>query len=640
MEFFSLLEFANLAGLALGLASPLLVLAYLKRRPQQRKVFSSLVLLKALPRKKSVKRRVKIPPTFFLELLALLLLALAFASPFLRRGGEQVAVLFDNSLSMRARGDSDSRSRLELALVQLDSRVNEYAGSTKYSLFSSSPRLTRVGPEQMSSAELLSNAENIEASFSSDQLGLAAAELAKSARYNEVLVVSDRSVQFEELEPQSKLDGESTEIEHVLVGPSASNIYLLDFRFERGAVGRKERSLLAWAGLSGSLAQKVDAYLRDNSSGTLIAQKDFTLKPGQVSEVRFEVPGSRAALKTYSLEIKARNKAFHDAIAEDNQAWASKARGAKSDVLLVSTESRTRDALGLRLISGLAVKQISVEQYASLNLPDLQDYSLIIFHKVVPRTLPKVSSLFVLPPAGQKFFPVLSEESNVTITSWKEEHPITSYLRVPLLQPSGSLVFQAPLWTQEVLRVEKGPVLLAGESGGLRFSALGFEILPFEGRGNPPTTILTLNLMNWLRAGSEIGNSLRTGSVYQLEAGKTWLVKSPQGDIRTIEPSAENPEKLSFDQAGVYILTSISGQSQENLKRTHQLFTANLNHPDESATFEEQFFVVKKRFSHDELSHNTERPLWPLLVKLAFALLCFELIWRIFRIRTGRASEG
>ena len=39
MEFFSLLEFANFAGLALGLASPLLVLAYLKRRPQQRKVF-------------------------------------------------------------------------------------------------------------------------------------------------------------------------------------------------------------------------------------------------------------------------------------------------------------------------------------------------------------------------------------------------------------------------------------------------------------------------------------------------------------------------------------------------------------------------------------------------------------------------
>ena len=597
-----------------------------------------MVLLKALPKKKSVKRRVKIPPTFFLELLALILLALAFASPFLKRGGEQVAVLFDNSLSMRAKAESDGRSRLELALEQLESRIDEYAGSTKFSLFSSSPRLARLGREQMSASELLSSAEALEASFASDQLGLAAAELAKSARYNEVLIVSDRSAQFEDLDSQATSEEESTEVEHLLVGPAASNVYLSDFRFEQGAVGRKDRSLLAWAGLSGPQAQKADVYLRDNSSGTLIAQKDISLKPGQVREVRFEVPSSRAALKTYSLEIKVRNAAFHDAVIEDNQAWASQARGAKSDLLLVSPDARTGDALGLGRISGLGVSQIGVQDYARLSLSELRDYSLIIFHKVVPRTLPKVSSMFILPPTEQAFFPVASEEEKVTITSWKEDHPITSYLRVPLLEPSGSLVFNAPLWTQEILRVKEGPVLLAGESGGLRFSALGFEILPFEGRRNPPTTILTLNLMNWLRAGTEIGNTLRTGAVYQLEAGKTWLVKSPEGEINTIEPSSESPEKLTFDKPGVYLLTSISGQSQADLKRTHQLFTANVNHPDESATFEEQFFVIKKRFSHEELSHSTERPLWPLLVKLAFALLCLELIWRLFRLRPGRAT--
>ena len=103
-------------------AVPLLILAYLKRQQSKRYVVSSVLVLRTLSRKVSPKKRFLPPLRFFLELLALLCLTIAAAQPFLDLQGEKIAVLLDNSLSMKAQANSGSaQTRFEVARDSLRS---------------------------------------------------------------------------------------------------------------------------------------------------------------------------------------------------------------------------------------------------------------------------------------------------------------------------------------------------------------------------------------------------------------------------------------------------------------------------------------------------------------------------------------
>ena len=114
---FSLLAPWFLGGLAL-LAAPILV--HLTRRDRKPPVpFPSLMFLGAVPHESERRRRIRNWPLLLMRCLALALLALAFARPFVDRaearlappgtGGREVVILLDRSYSMAA-GDRWARA--------------------------------------------------------------------------------------------------------------------------------------------------------------------------------------------------------------------------------------------------------------------------------------------------------------------------------------------------------------------------------------------------------------------------------------------------------------------------------------------------------------------------------------------------
>ncbi len=118
-----------LALLAL-LAVPALVAIYwLRSRARERRVSSLLLWREERQRWDGGRRleRLQTPLLFFLELLAILLLALAAAGPMLRAGdaGKPLVVVLDDSFSMLA-GNEDSVRQRALQAIETELRDNRY----------------------------------------------------------------------------------------------------------------------------------------------------------------------------------------------------------------------------------------------------------------------------------------------------------------------------------------------------------------------------------------------------------------------------------------------------------------------------------------------------------------------------------
>src|SRR5206468_228015 len=136
-------------------------------------------------------------------------------------------------------------------------------------------------------------------------------------------------------------------------------------------------------------------------------------------------------------------------------------------------------------------------------------FPLVLFHLTAPDTLPPTNAAFILPPEGNTLFPLGKATSQLQVTQWATAHPLTAYVTFSLLSPPYAQAFLPVSWCKPVLSATVGPLVLAGERDGRRYAAVGFDLLPYLGKKNLPTSILTLNLPN--AEESRLGRPLRLG---------------------------------------------------------------------------------------------------------------------------------
>ncbi len=581
--FLTSMEFLNIGLLGLLAGTPLLLLAYLKRDPRKKRLVSSLIILKTLPKRKTLRRRVKPPLRFYLELLALLLLGAASAWPVFSSDGENVAILIDSSLSMQAAAAPgiSSKSRFDEALGALERVISAESSKNKYALFlsasGSTPGAKRLNEELLSGSALLALANSQRPSLSSDSIQLSVTEIAESGNFARVVIISDRQVDYLPAKDESS-GGNVTVVESILVGKPVTNAYLTGLQIDSSGMapsagsgdaasigGESAKRLLASVGLSAPAPESIELRLyhkqkQDPDSAYRLVKRLITkLSPEAISQVAFDAPTNSNG-NVYKVQISSvTDSPFEDAIAADNEALLSENQKVENSVLLISPDTNTGDALGLSSLGALSVRQITPADFTALNPAELTRYSLLIFHKSAPGFTPTVPTLLVLPPSRNPIFPVTGEIASPRITSWAEESPITSYLRIGLIKPTAGLVFQVPNWAQSIMNSEPGSIIVAGESRGVRFAGVGMEIFPFEGKRTPIFSVLTLNLLNYLAAKS-----------------------------------------LSVD----------------------------ISSGDESETWGTNPIQIQKRFSTIAPTDDSKSPLWPLLLQLTALVLATELILR------------
>jgi hypothetical protein len=495
--------------------APALIYAYRRRKSEKSATVSSLIILKTLSKKIVAKKRIKLPLRFYIELLALLTLAAAATLPSPKI--KKIAVIFDNSLSMSAQGPN-KKTRLDLAIEKFNEEKNL---KDSYQLFTSSPELKKTSL-------------SIKTALTPDKLNLALAELAPE--YEKIWIFTDKK--------PKEVDEKFTVFQ---VGTNLNNLY-----FESASLDDSQKIKIKLAAAS---SKKVNANVvitgLDFSGKTtgLITEQPITINPNSIKELEFESPKSELA---YKIELKTTEP---DAIEDDNTAWLVASDDISSKILLVSALDQ---ASGLERIPGFSINKISFEQYSELR--EFKKYSLIIFHRCAPATPPALPSLLILPPSENSFFPINSEK-DIKISSWDENHPISSYLRADLINPGQGVEFRTPVWAQAVISGESGSIIAAGQHSGELFAASGIELLPYEGRRTPALSILTVNLLKWLSSKNKIGATNLTGEIFNLEPGS--VVIKPNQEVLKMPSSADNRAKansaennsIELDLAGIYLLS-------------------------------------------------------------------------------------
>ena len=593
--------------LAFGLGIPLLVLAYLRRQQTKRYVVSSVLVLKTLSRRSAPRRRFLPPLRFFLELFALAALVFAAAEPLFDTHGDRIAILLDNSFSMRATmASGGTDTRFESAKNETRTWMSKQNAASRYSLFVPSPRLQLAGHEDVLRDAVNRDLEAIEPTYAPDALEGSAAELVSSEKYDKIFIVSDKGVELEK---------DVKGVETKTVGALRQNLAVNSLRVEQSeSIGGRSRLLagIAYAGDgSGSLPVKL-SYLSADGKEEVVQSVQVAVRPDGIAEAAFELPQEARAPGFWRVSVETGKG---DSLREDNSAFIATSNQEQAGVLLVS--EGTGGTYGLDRIGELSVASVTPEAYSKLSPEQLRQFRLLVFHGTAPVAFPEQPMLVIVPPAGNPLFPAKEEARAPRISSWVSEHPITSYLRVPLLVPPASVIFAENALAKPVIRAETGAVLLAGEGRGVRYAAVGFEILPFEGAATPVPSVLTLNLLSWLRGGLEIGGERRTGGMMPMAAGKEWRVRALGAPNGAPAPEVKG-STLELKTPGAYVLEEKSG------KEPRQLFGVNLFHPEESNTFALQTVALSGGVEREASETIHGLPLWTYAVWAALAAIVLE----------------
>ncbi|MCB0359368.1 MAG: VWA domain-containing protein, partial [Bdellovibrionales bacterium] len=431
----------------LGLAAPLLYFAYRRKRLNRGQTVPSILLLELLPKHPTLRRRFKPPLNFFFELLALLVLAAALAQPLLPESGKSVAILLDTSLSMEAAAtrNPDAPTRFQEAQQRLSDWLARQSSSTVFSLYTSAPALERR-LQTVSAGAVGASLRGLSPQASSDAIESALTDLTSVGVYDEVVIVSDRPL------ANDVAASSPTRLTELRVGEVVSNIYLQSVRLESGSLRDAQSFLIASVAVSGPSPQQVVASFRAEAKAggtTELGTRTKLVRPGIIEDLRLPVPDDEQ-VRGYRVVLQAAGGGDHggssDAIQSDNEGWIAAEGGSRNRLLVIDAGTTAQKSFGLEQLRGMTVTTMSPEQYARLSPAELGGYSTLIFHGTAPLRTPQVSSVLILPPENNRLFPIADSVQQPVISSWASEHPITSYLRVPLLKPGAAVTFEVPPW--------------------------------------------------------------------------------------------------------------------------------------------------------------------------------------------------
>ena len=456
---------------------PALALAYLVRERPRRVVVSSVLAFRALRARRGQRFGGWPRPDwmFFVEMLIIGLAVLAIARPYVTRTGNPIAVVLDNSAAMQATA-APGRTRFDLARAALtDALARE--GSGEVNLYLTVPQPHREGPPFASAADASAAIEQLHpADAPSDQaaLSMLLSGLASDTRLRRVIYAGARPLAAP-VPPR---------IEAFASGDPLPNYAIGSFVLRRESLGQAAlHARLTVANFSPAAQTLQLAIIGD---GKPVAHAQAHLEPGQIGAIEFP---NLAPAAVYRATLTPA-----DGFALDNLAWAT--AGAVKSISILFVTPTPADAAGLDGLPGISVH---VASPSSFSPKDLASADLAIFEYAVPKEMPPVNTLLVMPPPADPVFGFnIQPTSSVVITGWPPTGPLTDSVNFRLLNLHGGEYLGQHPWLQAIVTGSGGALMLAGERSGHRIVALGFNPFPYLGRQNLPMSVLTLNSLSYL----------------------------------------------------------------------------------------------------------------------------------------------
>lgn len=452
---------------ALPVAITGLVYIYKNRTAQRTRVVSTLLLLKDFVKPALERAKVELPLRFFLELITLCILMALLAGIQVKSQGRRIAIIIDDSLSTRAKSITGSPLADHIK-EQAEEYIDSLSGGAEIDLYRTPGQ--RAVLEHADGSSVEDALESDGDSRHPDQLG-GVVQSALRKGYDEIAVFTDKEIQ------------------------GFTPISALQFHTVRGQLKDKGNISLEKLSLYAT-DRKIHGAIRSFSelpaSVTISSpggdRQILKIDPHASKEVVIPVPQKSEEMLPVKMVIQ---EGSLDALVEDNEGMIA-SNPKRSEVIDVFSEP-ANGSLNLSEIHSYHFSQRTPREYQTSSEGAVQ-----IFHRFTPEALPDSSALFVL-PGNSSLFASKGVFDGLTATRFDASNPLTTYLHVNLLTfPQGQIFTPLP-WQQVVISTEAGPILLAGETNGHRYIVSGIELFPFRGKESPLVSILTLNMLKWLK---------------------------------------------------------------------------------------------------------------------------------------------
>jgi hypothetical protein len=539
------------AALYLFVIPPLLLIAYLARERPRQVLVSSVIAFRALRavRGERFGGRPRLHWSFFLELLILCLAVLAIAAPYELSSRNPVAVVIDNSAAMQAL-TSSGRSRFAVAREKIAVALGVYDSQTL--VYVTAPQPHEVGAfAGVESA--LAAIERVSVTDVPDDMAAVAAlltQLSADHHLGKIIFASYRSV-------AAPLPAR---LQLVTVGDPIANYAIGSLSLTRESLGAGAlHGRVSVANFSHSAQMLGVTIVAD---GKTVGRAQARVEPGETTALDFP---NLAPARIYRAQLDPR-----DGFALDNVAYASGSAAGGVSILFVSPTPA--DGASLRSIPGVALTTVPPASYSPA---ELVAADVAVFEYSVPKELPTVNALLIMPPPGDPVFNFkLHTTPRLELTGWPPIDPLTDGVNFHLLNLRSGEYFGVHSWMQPVIGGSGGALVMAGNRQGHHYIATGFNPLPYLGRANLPMSILTLNMLSHLAGFGAQGIALRTGESWVVPAGVSEIVL-PSGRKETVQGGAPFS---SATLQGIYTLVAADGERTMRAVNLSDLATSDLEH--------------------------------------------------------------
>jgi hypothetical protein len=641
----SLTQLALIFGVAAAFATALYIL---KLRRRTVAVPFSKLWEKILRDKEATSLFSKLKRLFSLLVQLALLALLAFALGDPRAAatlvkGRNLVVLVDASASMQA--TDVAPSRLASAKDEVKKVIRGLGGADRMLVAQMDAAVTPLGPMSGDTSELERALDAINPTDARADFPRAlrfATDSVRGLENAEIVVVSDGRL-GEAVDASGKVHiPEDVKLTYIPIGKAARNVGITQFSVRRYPLDKSRYEVMLEVTNTGPEQEDVELSLYGDQ--TLVDLTKLRLKPGERLP-RF-YPNLSGASRTLEAKIQPLLGSV-DELPADNRAYALLPERRRAKVLVV-TPGNTYLEAALLLDEYLDVQVASPQDYVTkiANSPAKQD--VVIFDGATPATPPRANAIY-LDPRGPGS-PVKSEAElkQPGFDKIERKHPIVRWTALDDVNISRGHKLVPELGDKVVGASDQGPILVAGQRGGFKFVAMGFDSRDSDLPLRVAWPLLLLNSINWFTdEDAQYISSFRTGDVWRVpvvsQTGQARL-KTP-GNLDVFVPVHEGRAVYLGEHAGFYELAGAEGGSDpaaalappeptsaakpgEKAPSTTTAFAANLLDADESAIEPAKELVVdgKKAGTLGGFQIGVRREIWIYLLLAAIILTAVEWI--------------
>lgn len=598
----------------------------------------------------SLFSRLKRLLSLLVQLALLALLAFALGDPRAAATlikGRNLVVILDASASMQA--TDVAPTRLDAAKDEVKKVIRGLGGSDRMLVAQMDAAVTPLGPMSGDTSELERALDQVKATDARADFPRAlrfATDSLRGLENAEIVVVSDGRL-GDAIDASGKVHiGDDIKLTYLPIGAAARNVGITAFSVRRYPLDKSRYEVMLEVTNTGPEQEDVElSLLGDN---TLVDLTKLRLKPGERLP-RF-YPNLSGASRTLEAKLQPLSGS-RDALPADDHAYALLPERRRAKVLVV-TPGNTYLEAALLLDEYLDVQVASPVEYATKIAASGAKHDVVIFDGATPAAAPRANAIYLDPRGPGSPVKVEAELKQPGFDKIERKHPIVRWTALDDVNISRGKKLVAEPGDKVVGASEQGPILVAGQRGGFKFVAMGFDTRDSDLPLRVAWPLLLLNSINWFTdEDAQYISSFRTGDVWRVpvvaQSGQARL-KAPSG-AEVLVPVHEGRAVYLGEHAGFYELVGAEGADPAAAAgapapggpgtpgtaggaggpvATKSAFAANLLDADESSIEPAKELVVdgRKAGTLGGFQIGVRREIWIYLLLAAIVLTAIEWI--------------